>query len=55
MGEGERSLWRQGGSRRELGDMGELGDRGGVVDGAACTGDVASEDMLPTGRRQLCH
>lgn len=45
MGEGERGLWRHGGRRRELGETGEVGDSGGVVDGAACTGDEASEDM----------
>lgn len=49
MGEGDRSLWRQVGRRRELGDTGEIGDsgdRGGVVD---LTGDDASEDMLTVG------
>lgn len=49
MGEGDRSLWRHAGRRRELGDTGEIGDsgeRGGVVD---FTGDDASEDMLTVG------
>lgn len=45
MGEGERGLWRQWGRCRELGETGEVGDSGGVVDGAAGTGDEASEDM----------
>ena len=46
MGEVERSLWRHGGRRRELGDTGELGERasrGGVVERAPR--DVASVDM----------
>lgn len=49
MGEGDRSLWRQAGRRRELGETGETGDsgdRGGVVD---FTGEDASEDMLMVG------
>lgn len=49
MGEGEWSLWRQAGRRRELGETGETGDsgdRGGVV---GFTGDDASEDMLTVG------
>lgn len=49
MGEGERGLWRQGGRRRELGDTGEVGEIGGVVDGASCTGSLASEDMVCEG------
>lgn len=54
MGEGDRSLWRHAGRRRELGDTGEIGDsgeRGGVVD---FTGDDASEDMLTVGHVCNC-
>lgn len=46
MGEGERGLC---GRRRELGETGEVGDSGGVEDGAARTGDEASEDMVRVG------
>lgn len=46
MGEGERGLWRHWGRCRELGETGDVGDSGGVVDGAARTGDEASEDMV---------
>lgn len=46
MGEGERGLRWQGGRCRELGETGEVGDSGGVVDGAARTGD---EDMVCAG------
>lgn len=50
LGEGERALWRHGGGHRAPGETGEVGDSGGGVDGAACTGDEASADMVCAGR-----